>query len=59
MSGSRRKALKMAFYQQFGRTPNGPEIVTKEGDIVGYRPSEMRRLKKLYMSARRRGVQLT
>ena len=56
MRGSRVKALRRAFKYQFNRTVRGPEVKFKEGELVGYIPSEWRRLKKAYKEARRKGL---
>jgi hypothetical protein len=52
MRGSRVKALKRQFKASYGRDPNKMELVPQvRTDIMGYIPSEVRRLKKAFKKA--------
>jgi len=58
MRGSRVKALKAAFKAQFNRRVHGPLVKFKNDQLIGYVPSEWRRLKKAYKEAVRAGLPL-
>lgn len=68
MRATRVRALKRAFEREFGHTPNRTRRLfeavldeltgkeTGEQKLRGWLPSERRRIKKLFLKRRRRGI---